>query len=74
MDARCTTVCPLTTASMTRAVSLLGPAAARRVRLLGIDASPDAARVAGVRAYSGAHQMMRSWDFLTGGKRQLTAV
>ena len=27
-----------------------------------------------MRAYSVAHQMMRSWDFLTGSRRQLAAV
>ena len=74
VDARCTTVCPLTTASMTEAVSLLGAAADRHVQLLGVDANPDATRVADVRAYSAAHQMMRSWDFLTGSGRQLAAV
>jgi cytochrome oxidase Cu insertion factor (SCO1/SenC/PrrC family) len=74
VDARCTTVCPLTTVSLTEAVSMLGPAAGRHVQLLGIDANPDATRVADVRAYSVAHQMMRSWDFLTGSRRQLAAV
>jgi cytochrome oxidase Cu insertion factor (SCO1/SenC/PrrC family) len=74
VDARCTTVCPLTTVSMTEAVSMLGPAAARHVQLLGIDANPDATRVADVRAYSAAHQMMQAWDFLTGSPGQLTAV
>ena len=73
VDARCTTVCPLTTASMTEALTLLGPAC-RDVQLLGVDANPDATRVADVRAYSTAHQMMHSWDFLTGGRRQLDAV
>jgi cytochrome oxidase Cu insertion factor (SCO1/SenC/PrrC family) len=74
VDARCTTVCPLTTVSLTEAVSMLGPAAGRHVQLLGIDANPDATRVADVRAYSTAYQMMRSWDFLTGSRRELTAV
>ncbi len=74
VDARCTTVCPLTTVSLTEAVSMLGPGAGRHVQLLGIDANPDATRVADVRAYSAAHQMMRSWDFLTGSRRQLAAV
>jgi cytochrome oxidase Cu insertion factor (SCO1/SenC/PrrC family) len=74
VDSRCTTVCPLTTWSMTQAVTMLGPAAARHVQLLGIDANPDAIRVADVRAYSAAHQMMRSWDFLTGSYGQLAAV
>jgi cytochrome oxidase Cu insertion factor (SCO1/SenC/PrrC family) len=51
-----------------------GQAAGRHVRLLGIDANPDATRVADVRAYSEAHQMMRSWHFLTGSRSQLAAV
>jgi cytochrome oxidase Cu insertion factor (SCO1/SenC/PrrC family) len=74
VDARCTTVCPLTTVSITQAVRMLGPAAAAHIQLLGIDANPDATAVADVRAYSVAHQMMHSWDFLTGTDRQLTAV
>ena len=74
VDSRCTTVCPLTTVSMTEAVSMLGPAAARHIQLLGIDANPDATRVADVRAYTVAHQMTRSWDFLTGSPAQLAAV
>jgi cytochrome oxidase Cu insertion factor (SCO1/SenC/PrrC family) len=74
VDSRCTTVCPLTTVSMTEAVSMLGPAAARHVQLLGIDANPDATRVADVRAYTVAHQMTRAWDFLTGSPAQLAAV
>ncbi len=74
VDARCTTVCPLSTVSMTEAVSMLGPGAARHIQLLGIDANPDATRVADVRAYTVAHQMTRSWDFLTGSRAQLEAV
>lgn len=74
VDSQCTTVCPLSTVSMTEAVSMLGPAAARHVQLLGIDANPDATRVADVRAYTVAHQMTRSWDFLTGSGAQLAAV
>lgn len=74
VDSRCTTVCPLTTVSMTEAVSMLGPDAARHIQLLGIDANPDATKVADVRAYTVAHQMTRSWDFLTGSHSQLAAV
>jgi cytochrome oxidase Cu insertion factor (SCO1/SenC/PrrC family) len=74
VDSRCTTVCPLTTVSMTEAVHMLGPAAARHIQLLGIDANPDATKVADVRAYTVAHQMTRSWDFLTGSPAQLAAV
>jgi cytochrome oxidase Cu insertion factor (SCO1/SenC/PrrC family) len=74
VDARCASVCPLTTLSMTEAVRMLGPAAARHMQLLGIDANPDATSVADVRAYSAAHQMTRSWDFLTGTSSQLAAA
>lgn len=74
VDARCTTVCPLTTVSMTEAVRMLGPSAAGHVQLLGIDANPDATAVSDVHAYSVAHQMTHSWDFLTGTRGQLAAV
>jgi len=74
VDSRCPNVCPLTTWSMTQAVSMLGPAAAGNIQLLGIDANPDAIRVADVRAYSQAHQMMGAWHFLTGSPAQLAAV
>jgi cytochrome oxidase Cu insertion factor (SCO1/SenC/PrrC family) len=74
VDAECTTVCPLTTVSMTEAVRMLGPAAAGHVQLVGIDANPDATAVSDVRAYSAAHEMTHSWDFLTGSDAQLKAV
>ncbi|HET9897837.1 MAG TPA: SCO family protein [Streptosporangiaceae bacterium] len=74
LDSRCTTICPLTTVSMTQAVRMLGPAAARHVQLLGINANPDATAVSDVRAYSAAHQMPPSWHFLTGSKSQLAPV
>src|SRR5215472_6643052 len=56
VDSRCTSVCPLTTLSMTQAKSMLGPAAAAHVQLLGVDANPDATKVTNVRAYSSDHQ------------------
>jgi cytochrome oxidase Cu insertion factor (SCO1/SenC/PrrC family) len=74
VDSRCTSVCPLTTLSMTEATKMLGQAAAAHVQLLGINANPDATKVADVRAYSAAHQMLHSWDFLTGNDHQLAAV
>jgi len=74
VDSECTTVCPLGTASLTGAVSLLGPDAARDVQILGIDANPDATAVSDVRAYSQSHALMHSWHFLTGSKAQLEAV
>jgi cytochrome oxidase Cu insertion factor (SCO1/SenC/PrrC family) len=71
VDARCTSICPLTTLSMTEAIGMLGRTAARNVQLLGINANPGATSVADVHAYSVAHQMLRSWDFLTGNRSQL---
>ena len=72
-DSECTTICPLTTASMVQARDLLG-AAGSQVQLLGIDANPKARNVADVLAYSRAHGMVNQWDFLTGSPAQLQAV
>jgi cytochrome oxidase Cu insertion factor (SCO1/SenC/PrrC family) len=72
-DSRCTTICPLTTASMLAARDLLG-AAGDQVRLLGIDANPEATAPADVLAYSRAHAMVNQWDFLTGSPAQLRAT
>src|SRR5256886_16607488 len=62
-DSECTTVCPLTTASMLEARALLG-AAGDQVQLLGINANPKATAVNDVMAYSRAHGMVNQWDFL----------
>lgn len=72
-DSQCTTVCPLTTASMLAARDLLG-AAGDQVQLLGVDANPKATAVRDVMAYSRAHGMVNQWDFLTGPLPQLTAT
>jgi cytochrome oxidase Cu insertion factor (SCO1/SenC/PrrC family) len=72
-DSQCTTVCPLTTASMLEARALLG-AAGDQVQLLGINANPKATAVNDVMAYSRAHGMVNQWDFLTGSPAQLTAT
>ena len=73
VDSQCTTICPLTTASMVAARQLLG-AAGSQVQLLGVDANPQATSVADVMAYSRAHAMVNQWDFLTGSLRQLRAA
>jgi cytochrome oxidase Cu insertion factor (SCO1/SenC/PrrC family) len=57
LDSECTTVCPLTSVSMTEAKELLG-AAGNRVQLLGVDANPKATAVSDVMAYSRAHSMV----------------
>jgi cytochrome oxidase Cu insertion factor (SCO1/SenC/PrrC family) len=72
-DSQCTTVCPLTTASMLEARDLLG-AAGDQVQLLGVDANPKATAVSDVMAYSRAHGMVNQWDFLTGSPTQLKAT
>ena len=73
VNARCSTICPLTTTSMLQAVKMMG-AAGRHVQLVGVDANPQATRVSDVRAYSAAHGMTHSWEFLTGSLGQLTQV
>jgi cytochrome oxidase Cu insertion factor (SCO1/SenC/PrrC family) len=72
-DSECTTICPLTTASMVAAKDLLGRAG-DQVQLLGIDANPDATARSDVLAYSRSHGMVNQWDFLTGSPAQLRAV
>jgi len=72
-DSECTTVCPLTTESMVLAKELLGKAG-DSVQLLGVDANPDATKVADVLSYSRVHGMVNQWDFLTGSGAQLTSV
>jgi cytochrome oxidase Cu insertion factor (SCO1/SenC/PrrC family) len=72
-DSECTTICPLTTASMVAAKDLLGQAG-NQVQLLGIDANPDATNVSNVRAYSQSHGMVNQWDFLTGSLAQLRST
>ena len=72
-DSECTTVCPLTTQSMVLAKELLGKAGSS-VQLLGVDANPDAIKVANVMDYSRVHGMVNQWDFLTGSLTQLKSV
>ncbi len=73
VDTQCTSICPLTTESMVRALRLLGPAALR-VQLVGINANPLATRIADVAAYTEAHQMQGRWWFLTGSGAALARV
>ncbi|HEY5018953.1 MAG TPA: SCO family protein [Streptosporangiaceae bacterium] len=72
-DSQCTTICPLTTASMVAAKELLGRAG-DQVQLLGIDANPEATARSDVMAYSQSHGLVNQWDFLTGSAAQLHAV
>jgi cytochrome oxidase Cu insertion factor (SCO1/SenC/PrrC family) len=72
-DSECTTICPLTTASMAEAKQLLG-AAGEQVQLLGIDANTQATTVSDVMNYSRSHSMVNQWQFLTGSPAQLRAT
>jgi cytochrome oxidase Cu insertion factor (SCO1/SenC/PrrC family)/thiol-disulfide isomerase/thioredoxin len=72
-DSECTTICPLTTASMVQAMHMLGPAA-KDVALVGIDANPTATSVQDVYTYSKAHGILHRWQFLTGSLAQLHSV
>jgi cytochrome oxidase Cu insertion factor (SCO1/SenC/PrrC family) len=73
VDTQCTSICPLTSESMVRALRLLGPAALR-VKLVGINANPLATSVADVAAYTRAHEMQGRWWFLTGPRAVLSRV
>jgi len=72
-DSECTTVCPLTTASMVAARKLLG-AAGRHVEIVNVDANPDAITVQDVYDYADAHGILHSSEFLTGSLAQLKQV
>jgi len=72
-DSECTTICPLTTQSMLQAKQLLG-AAGSQVRLLGVDANPDAISIDNVLSYSRTHGLINQWNFLTGSLAELRAT
>lgn len=74
IDPVCTQICPLTTQSMVRALDLLGPAAASRVQLLGVDANPSKTSVADVAEYTRVHGLAGRWRFLTGSPARLATV
>lgn len=74
VDSECTTICPLTTADMMNAVQMLGGKAQKQIALVGIDANPQATTVSDVMTYSKEHNMVNSWDFLTGNLAQLQQV
>lgn len=72
-DDQCTTICPLTTATLVETLGLLGPAAGH-VQLLGVNANPDHTAVKDVATFSRQHGMMNRWLFLTGPKAALEKV
>jgi cytochrome oxidase Cu insertion factor (SCO1/SenC/PrrC family) len=72
IDARCTTLCPLTADLLRRASDELG--GDPPVRLVAIDANPDANSVADVRRWSIQHGMLHDWLFLTAPLPRLARV
>ncbi|MGH3298777.1 MAG: SCO family protein, partial [Trebonia sp.] len=72
-DAECTTICPLTTASLVDVKEMLG-AAGSQVQLLGVDANPKAIAVEDLLSYSQLHGMTYQWQYLTGSLAQLQSV
>lgn len=74
IDPECTQLCPLTTHSMVQALKILGPAAASRVQLLGIDANPQKTKVTDVADYTRTHQLQGRWRFLTGPLPELKKI
>lgn len=74
LDPICRQLCPLTTQSMLDAVQRLGPAAAQKVELLGVNVNLQRLQVADVAAYSRIHALRRHWRFLTGSPAQLKKV
>lgn len=74
IDARCKTLCPLTTQIMYNAKAQLGASAASQVDLVGVNANPTATSVTEVQAWSIQHGMLHQWVFVTGTAQQLESV
>ncbi|MFL5626747.1 MAG: SCO family protein [Ktedonobacteraceae bacterium] len=74
IDARCTTLCPLTAEILYDARARLGSSAARQVTLLAINANPTATSIPEVQAWSIKYGMLHQWLFLTGTPKQLQSV
>jgi cytochrome oxidase Cu insertion factor (SCO1/SenC/PrrC family) len=73
VDSRCTTICPLTAATLREAEILLGPEAAR-VQAVAVNVNAAANSVSDVRQWSRQHGMLHHWLFLTGSPQALAAV
>ncbi|HTK07545.1 MAG TPA: SCO family protein [Ktedonobacteraceae bacterium] len=74
IDARCTTLCPLTAEIMYNARAHLTPAQAGQVVLVAVNANPTTTSVSAVQAWSINHGMLHQWSFLTGSAQQLQSV
>ena len=74
IDARCTSLCPLTAEIMYNAKAHLPAAAASQVELVAVNANPSATSIAVIQAWSIQHGMLHQWLFLTGTAQQLEAI
>lgn len=74
IDARCTSLCPLTAQIMYAAKARLGSTAASKVMLIAVNANTTATSVSAVQAWSIQHGMLHQWSFLTGSPAQLEAT
>jgi cytochrome oxidase Cu insertion factor (SCO1/SenC/PrrC family) len=74
IDARCTTLCPLTAQIMYYAKTQLDAAAASQIDLVAVNANPTATSVTAVQSWSIQHGMLHQWEFVTGTPQQLNAV
>jgi cytochrome oxidase Cu insertion factor (SCO1/SenC/PrrC family) len=74
IDARCTTLCPLTAEIMYNARAQLKSSAASQIMLVAINANPTATGINVVQAWSIEHGMLHQWLFLTGSATQLQSV
>lgn len=74
IDARCTTLCPLTAEIMYNARTQLKSSAATQVMLVAINANPAATSISVVQSWSIEHGMLHQWLFLTGTATQLQAA
>ena len=74
IDARCKTLCPLTSSIMYNAKVQLASSVASQVQLVAVNANPSATSIATVQAWSIDHGMLHQWLFLTGTAAQLQSV
>lgn len=74
IDARCTSLCPLTAQIMYAAKARLSSATASKVALIAVNANTTATSVSVVQSWSIQHGMLHQWLFLTGSPTQLEAI
>lgn len=74
IDARCTSLCPLTAQIMYAAKTRLNSVAASKVMLIAVNANTTATSVSAVQGWSIQHGMLHQWRFLTGSPAQLEAI